>query len=245
MNDGQASVVSMCQLSLPGFEGSADAFLTLVAQHKLSANEVPVADVTRQFLVHMTETQHLNLHLAGELMAASARLMMMKSSQLLIQPDDGEDEEVAGASAFDPSVRRQFVGAIDSLSSSEGQESFLPFAPPVEIERRSEPRSPHLLVRAWSEMAGRATHSERRVHVPSFVRLEAAVSGLIRALRAGTKLLFRHVIRDSNQDDTVVHFMAMLELVRQGRVRVEQDGLFTDITMHWIAEHAESSSRLG
>ncbi len=244
MIDGHATIVSMCQLSLPGFEGSADAFLTLVAQHKLSTDEVPVADVTRQFLAHMTDTQHLNLQLAGELMAAAARLMVMKSSHLLVQSDNQEDE-VTVDSAFDPTVRRRFVGAIDSLSAREGLESFLPFAPPVEMERRSAPRSPHLLLRAWNEMKGRAIASERRVTVPSFVRLETAVSGLIRALRSRSKLVFRHVIRDSNRNDTAVHFMALLELIRQRRLRVEQEDLFADITMHWISDNAESSSRLG
>lgn len=234
----------MCQLSLPGFEGPADTFLTLVAQHKLSADDVPLADMTRQFLAHMTEAEHLNLLLAGELMAASARLMVMKSSHLLVQPDD-EDEDATTDSEFDPRARRQFADAIDSLSSREGRESFLPFAPPVEMERRPEPRSPHLLARAWSEMSGRATAPERRVAVPSFVRLETAVSRLIRALRSRRRLVFGHVIRASNRNDTVVHFMAMLELVRQRRVEVEQDDLFADITMHWIADHAESSSRLG
>ncbi len=103
----------MCQLSLPGFEGSADAFLALVAQHKVAADEVPVADVTRQFLSHMTEMQHLNLQLAGELMAASARLMLMKSSQLLVQPDSDQDADCLLEMHFDPTERSRFLVAIE------------------------------------------------------------------------------------------------------------------------------------
>ena len=80
MTDGRATSMSMCQLSLPGFEGSAEDFLALVVQHKLAADEVPVADVTRQFLVHIKDTECLDLHMAGELMAASARLRMMRSA---------------------------------------------------------------------------------------------------------------------------------------------------------------------
>jgi segregation and condensation protein A len=245
MIDDQGSGVSMCQLSLPGFEGSVDAFLALVAQHKVAADEVPVADVTRQFLSHMTEMQHLNLQLAGELMAASARLMLMKSSQLLVQPESDQDADSLLEMVFDSTERSRFLEAIDSLSNREGEESFVPFTTPIEIERRPAPRSPSLLVRAWSDMSGRSATPEQRVAVSSFVRLEVAVSGLIRTLRTRSKLVFRHLVGKSNRNDTVVHFMAMLELIRQRRLRAEQEDLFTDITMHWITDNAESSSRLG
>jgi segregation and condensation protein A len=245
MIDGPGSVVSKFQLSLPGFEGSVDAFLALVSQHKMAAEDVPVADVTRQFLSHVTGTEHLNLQLAGELMAASARLMMMKSSQLLVLRDSDEDHDGDSEVTFDPAERRRFVQPINSLFAREGIESFLPFAPPFAIDRRPEPRSPNLLIQAWADMCGRASAPERRVAVPSFVRLEVAVSGLMRTLRSSSRLVFGHFVHGSNRNDTVVHFMAMLELIRQRRMHTEQDGLFGDITMHWNAEHAESSSRLG
>jgi segregation and condensation protein A len=245
MIDGWVNPISMCQLLLPGFEGSAEDFLALVVQHKLAADEVPVADVTRQFLVHMNESEYLDLDRAGDLMAVSARLMLMKSSQLLTQPDfdEGGDERVD--SVFDPSPRQRFQVAIDSLSGREGGESFTPFTAQIEIERRFEPRSPNLLVRAWNEMIPRAGTPDRRVTVPGFVRLEVAVSGLIRAFRSTRTLVFRQLIQGCNRNDTVVHFMAMLELVRQRRLRAEQGELFSEITMHWIEDHAESSSRLG
>ena len=245
MIDGRDGSIAMCQLSLPGFEGSAETFLALVAQHKLAADEVPVADVTRQFLSHMKDSDCLDLQLAGELMAASARLMMMKSSRLLIQTDDSGEDDSGMDTPFDATPRLLFQDAIESLSGREGRESFPPIAAMVEIERRSEPRSPNLLVKAWSEMSPRAGTPERRVSLPSFVRLEVAVSGLIRAFRSRSTLAFRHLIRGSNRNDTVVHFMAMLELVRQRRLRAEQEELFSDITMHWIEDHAESTARLG
>jgi len=245
MIEGPYSGVAMCQLSLPGFDGSADAFLALVAQHKVSADQVPIADVTKQFLSHMTETEHLNLQLAGELMAASARLMVMKSALLLVQPADEEDEDAIDDRPFDPAQRQRYRGAIGSLSVLEGRESFLPFAPSVEIERKSAPLSSHLLVRAWNEMNARSRAPKRRVIVPGFVRLEVAVSSLIRALRTGSKMLFRQLVRGRNRNDTVVHFTAVLELVRQGRLRTEQEELFADIILQWETDSAESASRAG
>lgn len=245
MIDGQYSGVSMCQLSLPGFDGSADAFLTLIAQHKVTADEIPVADVTKQFLAHMTETEHVNLQLAGELMAASARLMVMKSAHLLSRPDDQEDEDTIDHRPFDPAQRQRYGEALGSLSLLEGRESFLPFAPPIEIERKSAPRSSDLLVRAWKELHTRTTTPERRLTVPGFVRLEAAVSGLIRALRNGSRVAFRQLVRGGSRNDTVMHFLAVLELVRQQRLHTEQDDLFADITLQWVSDSAESSSRLG
>ena len=126
MIDGRDGSIAMCQLSLPGFEGSAETFLALVAQHKLAADEVPMADVTKQFLSHMKDSDYLDLQLAGELMAASARLMMMKSSRLLIQTDDSGDDDSGIDTPFDATPRLLFQDAIESLSGREGRESFPP-----------------------------------------------------------------------------------------------------------------------
>lgn len=238
------SGVAMCQLSLPGFDGPADAFLSLVAQHRFPADEVPVADVTQQFLSQLTQSESVDLRLAGELMAASARLMVLKSAHLLIGPAD-DDEDAVEERAFDPMERTRFGPAIGSLAEREGQESFVPQAAPIAVERRPEPRSPHLLVRAWQEMDRRSSAPRQRLAVPGFVRLEVAVSRLIRALRSGSVLRFRQLLPGSNRNDTVVHFMAVLELMRQRRLHAEQAGLFSDITLQWVADSAESSSRVG
>lgn len=245
MIEHRDSGFSMCQLSLPGFDGSADSYLGLVAQHKVSVELVPVADVTKQFLSHLTDSERLDLHLAGELMAASARLMAMKSAHLLLQPSEEEDQEPLPARVFDPTERDSLSGAIESLSAREGQESFGPFATSTEMERQSEPRSPALLKRAWHELQTRAAAPERRVAVPGFVRLEVAVSGLIRALRSGSAVVFRHFTGGSSRIDTVMHFMAVLELVRQRRVHTVQEELFADITVLWASDSAETSAQAG
>jgi segregation and condensation protein A len=245
MSEDQNGGIEMCQLSLPGFDGSADAFLALVTQRKLSADEVPLADVTRQFLSHITDTEHLNLQLAGELMAASARLMMLKSTQLLVQPDAEDDDEALEHRPFDPAQRHRYGDAVTVLAALEGRESFLPFAPPFQIERRVSPRSPAQLLHAWNEMKTRTTAPQQHVTVPGFVRLEVAVSGLIRALRSGSIMVFRQLVRGTSRNDTVVHFIAVLELVRQGRIRTEQEQLFGDISLQWVTNSAESTSRVG
>ena len=235
---------TMCQLSLPGFDGSAGAFLGLVAQHKVELGQVPVADVTHQFLSHLTETDRIDLRLAGEYMAASARLMAMKSAYLLVQPPEEDDAEPEDAQ-FDNAQRLRYGSVAASLTGLEGKESFLPYAPPVSVERRSAPRHPSLLTRAWQDMHRRGRTPGRRVTVPGFVRLEVAVSRLIRGLRSGSKLLFSRIVHGANRNDTVVHFMAVLELLRQRRVEVAQDELFSDISVQWKSDSAASTSRVG
>ena len=244
MTDRYYDGFQMCQLSLPGFDGSADAFLGLVAQRKVELAQVPVADVAHQFLSHLTETDHFDLRLAGEYMAAAARLMAQKSAFLLVQPTDAEDVE-PDVAPFDDGERARFGSVAALLATSEGRESLPPFVPPISVERRAEPRPSSLLIRAWQDMHRRAETPGRRVTVPGYVRLEVAVSRLIRSLRAGSKLLFSHIVRGANRNDTVIHFMAVLELLRQRRIEVGQEELFSDISVQWKADSAASSSRVG
>ena len=233
----------MCQLSLPGFDGPADALLTMVAQRKLAADQVPVADVTEQFLSHLTGSGELDLALAGELIAASARLMASKSAYLLLEPLD-EDDEPAGR-VIDEAQRLAYREAGAFLAGREGDESVAPPVPPLAIERRPQPRSTQLLWRAWRAMSERVSAPTRRLAVPAFVRLEVAVSRVIRALHSGSAVVFRQLVRGSSRQDTVVHFVAVLELLRQGRIRAEQPDLFGDITVQGTSDSAESASRAG
>ncbi len=238
--------LSTMQLSLPGFEGPVDAFVTMVSRHKFAAGEVPVAEVTRQCLSHLVQESTLDLELAGELMAASARLMVMKSSDLLAMPIHQEDDDLEAGSS-DKSALVPFSDSISLLHEYQGRESFPLSGPPVGLAPRLEPRPSRLLLSAWSTMASRAGAARARlaVQAPSFIRLEAAISGLIRRLSQMPALSFFQMVRDSSRGDVVVHFLAVLELTRLSKIHTRQASLFGDIHVERTENAAQTNSRVG
>ena len=73
------------------FEGPLDLLLFLIRKDEIDIYDIPIADITRQFLEYVEIIQGLNLELAGDFVLMAATLMKVKSRMLL--PSDAEEEE--------------------------------------------------------------------------------------------------------------------------------------------------------
>jgi segregation and condensation protein A len=206
--------------------------LELVGEHKVAIDELPLAQVTEQFSSYLQSVDEVDLGSAGEFLAGVARLMLLKSEVLL--PHTAAADDQAEETIDDSVVQVDDEALRDAaafLGARQGAESFLPASRPELAERPLEPRSPSLLRRTWEDMCKRAAAEVIRVSTPAFVRLEAALSRLIRDLKSGATLSFQHMLRGSNRHDVVIHFIAALELVRRRQATAQQHELFGDITL--------------
>jgi segregation and condensation protein A len=231
------------QLSLPVFEGDVDDLLRLVSQRKISTSDLHVASVTEQFRSYLASAEQPDLDLTGEFVSASARLLVMKSADLLVI--EGDHEEFGSSEHAPRTADEDLKAASLLLRAREGMESFAPDVPPFAPPKAMQPRSPLLLVRAWEGLDRRTRTRIKRVAVPSFVRLEAALSGLIRQLKARNRVSFASLLRGAGRNDAVVNFIAVLELVRRRQATATQEGLLTDIIVEWAEDGAEAAERAG
>jgi chromatin segregation and condensation protein Rec8/ScpA/Scc1 (kleisin family) len=173
--------------------------------------------------------------------------MLLKSAALLVSPVQDEDGEVErekddGLSRLLDPVQQ--VAA--TLRETEGYEAFPGAGRSRDIQRRVEPRSALALVRTWEAMRRGGSTRSARLSVPGFVRLETAVSGIIRRLRATGRTTLRHMLQRADRMEAVTHFLAVLELVRQRQIRTSQTAPFGDITLEWSQrEEHDSSSQVG
>src|SRR5439155_226079 len=76
---------------LPIFEGPLDLLLHLIKKNEVQITDIPIANITDQYLAMLEELPELNLDGAGEYLVMAATLMYIKSRMLL--PSTGEDEE--------------------------------------------------------------------------------------------------------------------------------------------------------
>lgn len=228
------------QLTLPGFDGPVDELPAVVSARQLALEEIPLASIPSQFLAITTDG--VDLEIAGEVLAATARLMLMKSVQILAQPPDAEDDmRVAAREDPDPGLlapvlvlaERQGFTAYPSVGRADG------------VPRISEARPVHTLAEAWQSVQAREADGRIRAHVPAFVRLEAAISRIISRLSRGAGLSFRSMLGHASRQDVVMHFLATLELLRRGEAAVEQDQVFGDIRIGRASVGRERADRAG
>ena len=89
-------------LELPNFEGPLDLLLHLIQSQKIDIYDIPIAQITSQYLEYLRQMQSLNLQIAGEYFVMSSTLLRIKSQYLLpqndfvddIQPDEDPRDEL-------------------------------------------------------------------------------------------------------------------------------------------------------
>lgn len=242
MTTQQSSDRISFQLPLAVFPGTIDELLEAVARGHVPVEQIPVSEITAAFREVLVSSQPLDLESAAEFLSATARLLALKSSRLLLQPTV-EEYDAGEPRSIDP-LRDRIVSAASDLRRREGIEIFPPLSPGGLVTPRVQPHPPGILARVWQDMVARQAPCAERVLVPGFVRVEVAISRLIGRLRGGPISLLR-VLRGSSRNDAVIHFLAVLELVRRRETAASQAHPFEDITLRPYDASADAATRAG
>ena len=148
------------RLDLPSFQGPMDLLLELVRDREIEIYEVPISEITNEYLTCIDRMEELDLEVGGDWLQMAARLMYIKSRTLL--PDEDEEEEDDG-----PNPREELLRQLVEYERVKKLSEKLDGRPQLgEDTFRSEPR-----LERYRQQSG-----------PPAVR-EAEVSDLIAAIR--------------------------------------------------------------
>jgi len=218
------------EVFLEAFEGPLDLLLYLIRRQNLDILDIPLAEITRQYMRYIEVMQELQLELAGEYLVMAATLAEIKSRMLLPRP-----RPAAEATEEDPRaelVRRlqeyeRFKRAaeeIDSLPRLERDH----WATSAELRDRQVSRVlPQITLQemllAFQEVVVRAEmfahHHIQRERLSVRARMGDILSSLERESFVEFVRLFRP---EEGRMGVTVTFMAILELVREGLIDIVQ-----------------------
>ena len=232
------------QLPLPAIHETA-TFVDIVRQADFDLDEVPLHDITQRFTEHLEAGRDGDLDATGEFVAIVARLMLQKSQALLPGPTWAEDEREEALVGDKPTFLPNMREIVDGLGARQGMESYPALAPSPIAQRKLEPWTAGLLHRALQEIQTRQGPRKLELAAAPFIRLEVALSRLLRHLRQGRPLSLRAILGRSNRREVVVHFLAVLELVRRRQVVARQNKLFDDIRVERLDRNKSISARAG
>lgn len=233
------------------FEGPLDLLLHLVETRKFNIWDIPVAEITEQYLDYLRQMQELSLEVASEFVVMAARLLEIKSRMLLPRsPKTGEAE----AEETDPrlalsqrlAIYRVFKSLAGHLSELEERRQPVWTRPRLvkspEILRPAGPvSSANALIEAWQRVLWRAFADNRPATVDrDELRIEDWVRAVAARLRRARALTFADLVGEKrNRARVVVTLLALLELMKERRVRCVQEVVFGDIWIAWIDEGVE------
>lgn len=229
-------------LRVGAFEGPLDLLLHLSRTNEIDLASLPVRTITDQYLAHLEAMEFQDLEVAGGYLVMAATLIYLKS-KLLVPPDEsGEeqlDEEAQGLKEELEERLREYarvkvLGAW--LGEREAEQALLWGRPVGELPAPQdvplEDLSVHLLERAMRrliEAARRQRPREIESEPPSVLE---RMTEILSVLRDTWSLLFSALAgQERRRSEIVVTLLAVLELVRLGRVRAHQTELFGDIVI--------------
>jgi segregation and condensation protein A len=238
-------------VSTPVYEGPFDLLLQLILQEKVDIYEVNLSAVVDAYLVEIENLRVLDLDVATEFLLIAATLVELKTRRLL--PGSGDvdvDEELALWEERDLLLARliecKTFKDVSRVFSALADEADLSFPRLVGPDERFAGLMPDLLegtsVRRLQSAAIRALTPRPAPIVDLFhvnpVRFTVAevVAELIDELPRLGRISFRRLTADfADRLEVIVHFLAVLELFKQGVVDLEQTQRFGDIQVIWTA----------
>ena len=93
------------RVNLNAYSGPLDLLLYLVHRHEIDLNNIPIAQLTQQYLEHLKRIERVDVELAGEFLVMAATLLEIKSAMLLPRPEanaDSSEQEETATTLADP-----------------------------------------------------------------------------------------------------------------------------------------------
>ncbi|WP_416192752.1 segregation and condensation protein A [Neisseria sp. CCUG12390] len=223
---------------LSSFQGPLDLLLYLIRKQNIDVLDIPMMKITEQYLHYIAQMEAYQFDLAAEYLLMAAMLIEIKSRLLLPRPEEIEDEEADPRAEL---VRRLLAyeqmklaaQGLDALPRA-GRDFAWAYLP---LEIAAEAKLPDVavadLTQAWLGILSRAKHTRSHEVVREAISVRAQMTSILRRLNEHGFSRFSALFKpEQGAAYVVVNFIALLELAKEGLVRIVQESGFGEIEIH-------------
>ena len=243
------------EVKLEIFQGPMDLLLHLTRKNEVDIFDIPIAAITDQYLGYLDLMKALNIDVAGDFFVLASTLIHIKSRMLLPESEEGEgDEEDPRMEIIRPLLEylrlKEMAG---ELSERELLDRDV-FARRLSPEYRAKPQGGELLLDvnlfqlmdAFKRIVDqRLPDAQLNVQVEEW-SLKDKMAHIMEQLKNNATIYFIDLFKDDrNVSEFVITFLALLELVHLGLVRIFQPAQDKDIRLEAHFEENEDVSHTG
>lgn len=222
--------MSELSFKLENFEGPLDLMLMLIQKHKLNIQDIEITVLLEQFLLYLDKMTEANIEVTADFLEMAAKLILIKSAALL--PKDEAEQlkkelqgvliEYALCKTMAGRLRKHWVG--DTIFVREPMEADAD----CEYHRTHQPEELLLAYGVLSERTIRKASYVPRSVAPivakSYVTVYTGVLTVLKALRKKPRVSLRELYAGKPRSRKVSMFLAILELSKDGRITISEDG---------------------
>lgn len=238
-------------VKIEAFEGPLDLLLHLINRLEIDIYDIPVAEITEQYLMYIHAMKEVQLDVASEYLVMAATLLAIKSKMLLPKHEEELIDEFDLEQEGDPRNElverlieyKKFKEAASDLKSLEQERGLIYTKPPsdlTEYAKEIKTENTDLDISLY-DMLGAFQKLLRRKKLQKpmstkiarqEISIEKRMDEIIHFLKAsGTRTSFNDLFPDSDREHIVVTFLAILELIKRKEIDVQQEQNFAEIFM--------------
>ncbi|MBI4398977.1 MAG: segregation/condensation protein A [Candidatus Omnitrophica bacterium] len=234
---------------LPVFEGPLDLLLELIKKNEVNIYDIPITEITRQYIDYLNQMREMDLEVAGEFLIMAATLLYIKSKMLL--PDEPAEEEELEEDPREALVRKlleyqAFKEAASELGEMELARSKIftrqladfYFKDLEEEAALQAPLSADLsdLLQAFHKVLKAISRENIHEVFEQVITIDQKIEHIRRYIREKREFYFSELLPQSvTRNELIVTFLAMLEITRQKAIYVEQKKMFEDIRIRSLS----------
>ncbi len=228
------------EVYLEAFEGPLDLLLYLIRKHNLNILDIPMADLTNQYMEYVEKMRKVNLELAADYLLMSAVLIEIKSRMLLPAPADIEQDDDPRAELVRRLMEYESIKlAAERLDAMPqvGQEILVAQAYYQQIVEVQPPQVElNDLIAAWKGVLERASHFSHHKISRAELSVREHMVLILRRLKQDKLVEFSALFDVANDgiSKLVVCFLAILELAREGLLRMTQQAASSPIYLQIV-----------
>lgn len=228
------------------FDGPLDLLLSLVSKNEIDIYDIPIAEITDQYMAYLYEADQLNIDLASEFIVVAAQLIEIKT-KMLLPKEEPEDEE-------EPDPREELIRRLNEYrifkqisayikKEEPGYQSLVGKDPeyfPQLYEDAPVDINMQMLLTAMKSVMARSRLKPEEEFDYTILREEVSVEDMMlmiaEKVEAEGKISFFSLFETrSGKYYVIAAFLAILELVKNNVVELSQEAPYEDITIERIS----------
>lgn len=219
---------------LENFEGPLDLLLFLIKKNDLEIKDIPIAQITQEYLSYLDLIKDLNLEMAGEFLVMASTLMQIKAQMLLPAPETAEDEGPDPRTALINKLLeyQKFKEASSILAGFQERTKdvyYRQMAPVFGEEDFTLRASVFDLLSAFKKILEQAPKEMGQV-LREEVPIEVKIREIMDRLAERESLSFHELFPAGRRRiELIVTFLALLELIRLNQAVARQSDIFGEI----------------
>lgn len=245
------------QVKIDAFEGPLDLLLHLINRLEIDIYDIPVAQITEQYLIYIKTMNELKLDVASEFLVMAATLLAIKSKMLLPKHEEIiAEEDFENSFEEDPRDElveklieyRKYKEAAQDLKSMEEERGLIYTKPPSDLSdftKEIQPERTELNVSLYDMLAAFQKLLRRkklqRPLVTKIARQEISIEKRMHEIMDELKQIkgrkrFDDLFPYPAKEHIVVTFLAVLELIKRNEIDVDQQENFGEIFVEAVKE---------